>query len=91
MNSYFLIKLSLGEGQNGTKCALERQIDKALDNIDHRILLRKSVNVDASPTVVKWFESYLSGRNQEVRIGFSLSSQRPVIHGVPQGAVYLYK
>ena len=35
----------------------------------------------------KWFESYLSGRSQVVRIGSTLSSQLPVTHGVPQGAV----
>ena len=62
-------------------------LSKAFDSIDHRILLHKLVNVGASPMVVKWFESYLSGRNQVMRIGSSLSSQRPVTHGVPQGAV----
>ena len=62
-------------------------LSKAFDSIDHRILLHKLVNVGASPMVIKWFESYLSGRNQVVRVGSSLSSQRPVTHGVPQGAV----
>ena len=62
-------------------------LSKAFDSIDNRNLLHKLVNVGASPMVVKWFESYLSGRNQVVRIGSSLSSQRPVTHGVPKGAV----
>ena len=62
-------------------------LSKAFDSIDHRILLHKLVNVGASPMVVKWFESYLSGRNQVVRISSSLLSQRPVTHGVSQGAV----
>jgi hypothetical protein len=62
-------------------------LSKAFDSIDYKILLHKSANVGASPTIVKWFESYLSGRNQVVRIGSSPPSQLPVTHGIPQGAV----
>ena len=62
-------------------------LSKAFDSIDHRTLLHKLANVGASPPVVKWFESYVSIRNQIVRIGSSYSSQLPVTHGVPQGAV----
>ena len=62
-------------------------LSKAFDSIDHRILLHKLANVGASPSVVKWFESYLLGRSQVVRIGSTHSSQLPVTHGVPQGAV----
>ena len=49
-------------------------LSKAFDSIDHRILLHKLANVGASPKVVQWNESYLSGRSQVVRIGSTLSS-----------------
>ena len=53
-------------------------LSKAFESIYYRILLHKLAIVGDSPIVVKWFESYLSVRNQVVRIGFSLSLQRPV-------------
>ena len=70
-------------------------LSNAFDSIDHKILLHNLANVGASPTVVKWFESYLSGRSQVVRIGSTLSSLLPVTNGVSQGAffppfVYIY-
>ena len=40
-----------------------------------------------SSEVVKWFESYLTGRSQFVRIGTSVSSSLDITHGVPQGAI----
>ena len=36
---------------------------------------------------VKWFQDYLTGRSQYVRIGSTKSSARPITHGVPQGAI----
>ena len=41
----------------------------------------------AHPTTVKWFQSYLSGRTQRVRIGSSVSKALPITHGIPQGAI----
>ena len=36
---------------------------------------------------MKWFQSYLSGQTQKVRIGLSQSKVLPVTHGVLQGAI----
>ncbi|CAB3997530.1 RNA-directed DNA polymerase from transposon BS, partial [Paramuricea clavata] len=44
-------------------------LSKAFDSVNHTFLLTKLSNVGASPSVVKWFESYLTGRTQSVRIG----------------------
>ena len=62
-------------------------LSKAFDSVNHALLLEKLGNVGASPSVVKWSESYLTGRTQSVRIGSTLSTSLPVSYGVPQGAI----
>ncbi|CAB3998563.1 Hypothetical predicted protein [Paramuricea clavata] len=62
-------------------------LSKAFDSVNHTFLLTKLSNVGASPSVVKWFESYLTGRTQSVRIGSTVSTPLPVFYGVPQGAI----
>ena len=60
-------------------------LSKAFDSIDHARLLHKlSIS---SPSTVKWFKSYLTGRRQYVRIGSAYSDTLPITHGVPQGAI----
>ena len=60
---------------------------KAFDSINHTILLNKLKCVGVSPLVIQWFESYLSGRSQYVRIGSTVSSTSALTHGVPQGSI----
>ena len=62
-------------------------LSKAFDSISHSILLHKLSCIGASPEAVKWFQDYLTGRSQYVRIGSTKSSARPITHGVPQGAI----
>ena len=63
-------------------------LSKAFDSVHHPTLLNKLRHTGASPEVVKWFESYLTGRSQFVRIGTSVSSSLiDITHGVPQGAI----
>ncbi len=62
-------------------------LSKAFDSVHHLTLLNKLRHIGASPEVVKWFESYLTGRSQFVRIGTSVSSSLDITHGVPQGAI----
>ena len=62
-------------------------LSKAFDSISHSILLKKLSYIGASHETVKWFESYLMGRVQKVRVGSSLSAALPITHGVPQGAI----
>lgn len=62
-------------------------LSKAFDSISHLILLQKLRGMSASPSTVKWFRSYLTGRTQCVRIGSTVSSSIPITHGVPQGAI----
>ena len=62
-------------------------LSKAFDSVSHSILLHKLSCIGASPEAVKWFQDYLTGRSQYVRIGSTKSSARPITHGVPQCAI----
>ena len=62
-------------------------LSKAFDSLNHNKLLAKLSSVGASPHVVNWFKSYLTGRSQSVRINSILSDPLPITHGVPQGAI----
>ena len=62
-------------------------LSKAFDSISHQRLLQKLSAVGASPATVSWFQSYLTGRTQSVRIDSVLSDQLLITHGVTQGAI----
>ena len=62
-------------------------LSKAFDSISHSILLNKLSAIGVSKETVKWFESYLTGRFQKVRIGSSSSAALPITHGLPQRAI----
>ena len=61
---------------------------KAFDSVNHDILLFKlkhMFNIDGR--LLKFIANYLSGREQQVVIGDSKSSKKPVLSGVPQGSI----
>lgn len=60
---------------------------KAFDLVNHSILLDKLEAIGIRGNALRWFESYLTGRTQRVRIGDTLSPPQAVLSGVPQGAV----
>lgn len=59
-------------------------LSKAFDSISHSLLLNKLCNIGTSANALKWFESYLSDRQQTTRLGPSLSSPLTATHGEPQ-------
>ena len=58
-------------------------LSKAFDSIEHGILLRKLRELGVSMQAMEWFRSYLTDRNQRVRIGCEVSGPRHV----PQGSI----
>ncbi|CAK1582606.1 unnamed protein product [Parnassius mnemosyne] len=65
---------------------------RAFDTIDTTLLLSKLMYYGFDCNALKWFESYLNGRTQRVRLRnetgtniFSVAS--PVTRGVPQGSI----
>ena len=62
-------------------------MSKAFDSIRHDILLSKLQNLVFSQGALDWFQSYLSNRQQCVRIGDAVSKVLPLEFGVPQGSI----
>ena len=55
--------------------------------VDHRILLRKLYAYGIKGALLKWFESYLTGRTQYVAFNGTNSDIHYVKCGVPQGSI----
>ena len=61
-------------------------LKNAFDTVDHHILLSKLELYGVKGTSLKWFKSYLSGRNQICSVNSRMSSIRETKCGVPQGS-----
>ena len=62
-------------------------MSKAFDSIRHDLMLHKLLNSGVSQSACAWFESYLSHREQVVKIQNTLSKPLPLTTGVPQGSI----
>ena len=62
-------------------------LSKAFDTVWHRGLLAKVASFNIGGNVLRWLESYLSCRVQQVRVSGSLSQPFEVCSGVPQGSI----
>ena len=58
-----------------------------INTVDHSILLAKLEAIDHSNDIVKWFQSYLPGRQQLVDVAGTFSSCTNMTFGVPQGSI----
>ena len=62
-------------------------LQKAFDTVNHSILLKKLSHYGINNISNKWFESYLTDRQQFVSINGHSSEISVTKHGVPQGSV----
>ena len=72
---------------NDLTCGIFIDLTKAFDTVDHNILLNKMFHYGIRGKVYNLFESYLSDRQQYVRVNNVDSKMKPVTCGVPQGSV----
>ena len=91
MTTHALINLTdsmrqtLDEGSFG--CGIFVDLQKAFDNVDHKILLHKLEYYGVHDVCNYWFKSYLSDPKQLVSIKGNNSDLMSVYCGVPQGSV----
>ena len=63
-------------------------LSSAFDTVDHTLLLRRMESrLGIRGKVLQWFKSYLSGRDQCVKVDSECSQPVPLSCGVPQGSV----
>ena len=60
---------------------------KAFDTLPHHLLLEKLKALRFPSGFILWLHSYLTNRQQRIRIGGSRSTCLPVTSGVPQGSL----
>lgn len=58
---------------------------KAFDHVDHPTVLRKMVGMGIPDFIVQWMFSFLSDRQQRVKIGSNISQWLNLKGGMPQG------
>ena len=58
--------------------------------VDHNLLCKKLHDYKISTDSMKWFESYLSLRTQNLCIGNNISNPEPVKYGVSQGSIIIF-
>jgi len=59
---------------------------KALDRVDHNVLLNKMITFGILEPVIRWLFSLLKDRQQRVKLGSFLSDWARITGGMPQGS-----
>ena len=70
-----------------TNLVILMDFSKTFDGVPHQRLLIKLRHYGIQGTTFQWIRSFLSPRNQQVKVDGSTSDKVPVISGVPQGTV----
>ena len=68
-------------------CGVFIDLKKALNTVDHIILLSKLSHYGIRGIINDWFASYLTDRTQTTQVEASISSKGKILFGVPQGSV----
>jgi len=66
--------------------ALLVDLSHAFDTVTHQRLLIELEQIGFSKLTIKWFMSYVSGREQRVTQGNEVTEWNSVTRGVPQGS-----
>ena len=60
---------------------------KAFDTVPHKRLIYKLRMNGINPSILRWIEGFLTGRQQQVCVNGSMSKWADVTSGIPQGSV----
>ena len=72
----------------GLNCVALLDVQKAFDSVNHEILLNKMHEYfGMSGTQLKWFESYLSNREQQCMVNGQISSPKNISCVIPDGSI----
>ena len=82
----FLSDINQSYSNNDISSAVFLDFSKAFDTVDHGILLQKLEKYGIRGHTLNLLKSYLTDRKQYVSIDDSISSERIVSSGVPQGS-----
>ena len=85
--SALMHKISHAVDQGKVVRAVFLDISKAFDRVSHKGLIIRLQQVGIAGTLLKWFKSYLSNRQQRVVLDGLSSTWLPIHSGVPQGSV----
>ena len=84
----FCDSLALSLNNNLRSDVIYFDFAKAFDSVNHDIILKKLKTIYSIDSfLLQFVSSYLSGRGQSVVIGGNMSSELPVLSGVPQGSI----
>ena len=86
-NGYFIENFKAKLDGGGVVGAVFLDLKKAFDTVNHNVLLSKLTLFNFSTDAIKWINSYLTNRQQCVRIGNTQSSYLTCNIGVPQGSI----
>ena len=81
------IKFQMDKGHTCNVGMVLFDLQKALDTVDHNILVVKLEVIGLNKDVVRWFRSYLTDHQQLVDVSGTLSSSAEIKCGVPQGSI----
>jgi len=62
-------------------------LSKALDTVDHNMMIAKLEHYGIRGVALEWFKNYLTDRSQVVKIKNIISASRKILCGVPKGSV----
>ena len=80
--------LLVASDEKSANVVMMLDLSAAFDTVDHDLLLHILMKeIGLRGTVLKWFESFLKGRSQRIRLGSIVSDEIIIKFGVPQGSV----
>ena len=73
--------------KRGYVCAMFMDLSKAFDTIHHDLMIAKLGAYGFSQDALQYMRSYLTNRQQRVRVNSNFSTWENIIAGVPQGSI----